>query len=118
MSTKKSIDEKIAEAQAKLEQARNQLKRLENEQRDADRKARTHRLCTRGGLLESLVPDTIPLTDEQFKIFLEKTVLTEYARRILNQLKAQGGDTAVPQAAETAGIPSAEGPEQARGEGA
>lgn len=36
------------------------------------------------GLFESLLPDTIPLTDEQFETFLKKTILTETSRRILD----------------------------------
>ena len=54
------------------------------------------------GLFESLVPDTIPLTEEQFKTFLEKTVMTDHARRILDELTAQNAATAPAQGAETA----------------
>lgn len=117
MSTKKSIDEKIAEAQAKLEQAKNQLKRLESTQKESERKARTHRLCKRGGLWESLAPDTIGLTDEQFKTFLEKTILTEYARRILNELIARNAAAPAPQAAETAARGNVTDTVEARGLG-
>ena len=46
------------------------------------------------GLFESLVPDTIPLTEEQFKTFLEKTVMTDHARRILDGLTAQNAQIA------------------------
>ena len=46
------------------------------------------------GLFEKLLPDTIPLTEEQFQTFLEKTVLTEHGRRILDGLTAQGAGTA------------------------
>ena len=54
------------------------------------------------GLFESLVPDTIPLTEEQFKTFLEKTVCADHARRILDGLTAQNAATAPAQGAETA----------------
>lgn len=33
-----------------------------------------------------MLPDTIPLTDEQFKAFLEKTVLTDMSSKILAQI--------------------------------
>jgi hypothetical protein len=59
------------------------------QQKEKERKDRTKRLCKRAGLLESLLPDTISLTDEQFKTFLEKTVTTEHSRRILDRLTAQ-----------------------------
>lgn len=48
------------------------------------------------GLFESMLPDTIPLTEEQFKTFLEKTVATDQSRRLLAELTAQG-TSAVPQ---------------------
>lgn len=39
------------------------------------RRARTgQNACKRMGLFESLIPDTISLTDEQFKIFLENNL--------------------------------------------
>lgn len=49
-----------------------------------------------------MLPDTIPLTDEQFQIFLEQTVATEHSRRILDGLTAQNAATANPQGAGTA----------------
>ena len=48
------------------------------------------------------MPDTITLTDEQFKTFLEKAVLSDYSRRILDGLTAQNAAAAAPQTAETA----------------
>lgn len=58
-------------------------------QKAQERKDRTKRLCKRMGLFESLLPESISLTDEQFQIFLEKTVLTEQSRRILDGLTAR-----------------------------
>lgn len=72
------------------------------EQKAQERKDRTKRLCRRMGLFESLVPDTIPLTEEQFKTFLEKTVMSDQARRILDELTARNAPTAPAQDAETA----------------
>ncbi len=59
------------------------------QQKVQERKDRTKRLCKRAGLLESLLPDTIPLTDEQFKAFLEKTLITEHSRHILTEIQAE-----------------------------
>lgn len=39
--------------------------------------------------MKALLPESISLTDEQFQIFLEKTVLTEQSRRILDGLTAR-----------------------------
>ena len=54
-------------------------------------------------LFEKLLPDTIPLTEEQFKAFLEQTIATEHNRRILDGLTAQNAVTAPAQGAGTAG---------------
>ena len=68
-----------------------------------ERKDRTNRLCKRMGFFEKLLPDTIPLTEEQFKTFLEKTVLTEHSRRILDGLTTQNVATAPARGAGAAG---------------
>jgi len=98
----KTKTEKIAGIEEQIQQLENQRKRLIQEQKAQERKDRTKRLCKRMGLLESLLPDTIILTDEQFKTFLEKTVTTEHSRRILDGLTAQNAATLTPQGAETA----------------
>lgn len=41
------------------------------------------------GFIEKLLPDTIPLTEEQFKTFVEQTIATEHSRRVLDSLTAQ-----------------------------
>ena len=86
--------ERIDTLQEKIQQLENEKKRLLNVQKEAERKARTKRLCQRAGLLESLLPDTISLTNEQFKIFLEKTVASDYAHKILDGIIKQGGEPA------------------------
>ena len=60
----------------------------------------TNRLCKRMGFIEKLLPDTIPLTEEQFKTFVEQTIATEHSRRILDGLTAQNAATAPAQGAE------------------
>ena len=51
--------------------------------------------CERGGYLESILPESVSLTAEQFKTFLDKTLLTDFARRTLERLTEQdGGKTA------------------------
>ena len=73
------------------------------EQKEQERKDRTNRLCKRMGFIEKLLPDTIPLTEEQFKTFVEQTIATDHSRRILDGLTAQNAATAPAQGAETAG---------------
>lgn len=54
------------------------------------------------GFIEKLLPDTIPLTEEQFKTFVEQTIATEHSRRVLDGLTAQNAATAPSQGAGTA----------------
>jgi TolA-binding protein len=75
--------EKIENIKKEIEQLLNRQKRLIQEQKIQERKDRTKRLCRRAGLLESLLPKTITLTEEQFKIFFEKVLLSDSTRRIL-----------------------------------
>lgn len=98
----KTRTEKIDSLQIEIQQLENKRKQLIQEQKQQERKDRTKRLCRRAGLFESLVPDTIPLTEEQFKTFLEKTVMTEQSRRILDELTAQNAATAAVKGAEQA----------------
>ena len=94
MSTTKTTTERIGTLEEKIQQLENQKKVLLQKQKADERKARNHRLCKRGGHLESIFPDTIPLTDEQFYKFLDKTLLTDYAKKIFVEITAQKDKTA------------------------
>lgn len=91
----KTKAEKITSIEEEIRQLENRRRQLVQEQKAQERKDRTKRLCRRMGLFESLVPDSIPLTEEQFKTFLEKTVAADHARRILDELTAQYAPTNV-----------------------
>ncbi len=73
--------EKIASIEEEIKQLENKKKRLIQEQKEQERKDRTNRLCKRMGFIEKLLPDTIPLTEEQFKTFVEQTIATDHSRR-------------------------------------
>lgn len=90
----KTKTEKITSIEEEIRQLENKRRQLVQEQKAQERKDRTKRLCRRMGLFESLLPDTIPLTEEQFKTFLEKTVAAEHSRRLLDELTAQNAATA------------------------
>jgi len=81
--------EKIAGIEEEIAQLLAAKKELLQAQKESDRKERTNRLCKRAGHLESLLPDSIKLTNERFNVFLEKTVITEFAKRILRDLLAE-----------------------------
>ena len=96
----KTKAEKIADIEMQMAQLENQRKKLIQEQKQQERTDRKKRHCKRMGLFESLLPETVQLTDEQFKTFLEQTVATEQGRNLLNGLAAQN---AIAGAAITAG---------------
>ena len=85
---RKTLSEKIAESQARKQQIENQIKRLQQQQKSEERKARTHRLCKRGGIIEKLLPELATFTDEQFDIFLKKVMLTDYTKRTITDITA------------------------------
>ena len=91
MAIKKTLNEQIELAQQEIRQRENRLKELLQKQKVQERKERTHRLCERGGYLESILPESISLTADQFKTFLDKTLLTDFARRTLVSLTGQDG---------------------------
>ena len=98
----KTKAEKITSIEEEIRQLENRRRQLVQEQKAQERKDRTKRLCRRMGLFESLIPDSIPLTEEQFKTFLEKTVAAEHGRRLLDEMTAQNATRAATEGAETA----------------
>lgn len=101
----KTKTEKITSIEEEIRQLENRRRQLVQEQKAQERKDRTKRLCRRMGLFESMLPDTITLTDEQFKTFIEQTVAAEQSRRILGELTAQNTATAAVKGAEPAAQP-------------
>ena len=55
-----------------------------------ERKARTHRLCKRGGFMESLVPELIAMPDEDAKAFLRLALTSEPAQEFLKKRAEDG----------------------------
>jgi len=107
MSNRKTRDEKIIAAKAEAAQIEARVKQLLQQRKEQERKARNHRLCKHGGLVESRLPRLAMLTDEQFEVWMKKTLLSGFAEKILNEIlpppadDESGGD-AEPQSAETA----------------
>jgi len=63
----RTLNEKITIAQEEIKQREAQLKNLLQQQKEANRKARTKRLIERGAILESLIPNAETLTNDQIK---------------------------------------------------
>ena len=83
---RKTTEQRIMDTELEIEQLINYKKELLQRQKEEERKARTKRLCERAGYLESILPSTITLSKEQFQIFLDKTLLTGFAEKILKGL--------------------------------
>lgn len=95
----KTTEERIESVQEQIRQLENQKKRLVQEQKERERKARTKRLIERGAILENLIPEADGFTNEQIRTFLEKTIRTESARKVLANLSTAQGEPATAKAA-------------------
>jgi hypothetical protein len=117
----KTRTERIDSIDEQIKQLGNQRKQLIQKEKAQERKDRTRRLCQRMGLFESMLPETITLTDDLFKSFLEKSVLSDQSRRILDGLTAQNTAATAPirasAAAQSAATPASQ-PAQTEQDGA
>ena len=66
----KSLEDQKAQAEKKARQYENQVKILLNKQRDAERRARNHRLIVHGAILEGVFPTITDTDGEIVKEFL------------------------------------------------
>jgi len=71
-----------------IKQLQNECKLLIQKERKERDKARTKRLCQRGGAVEKLLPELSVFTDEQFDIFIKKIILSEQTKRVIAQIAA------------------------------
>ncbi|MCY3076769.1 DUF3847 domain-containing protein [Aerococcus mictus] len=79
----KEIKEKIDDTEERLRQLKNQEKKILKQDIIKRRKERTHRLITRGAILESLIENAEELTDEEIKILLEEATKTKEFKETL-----------------------------------
>ena len=73
----KEIKDKIDDTEERLRQLKNQEKKILKQDIVKRRKERTHRLITRGAILESLIENADELTDEEIKILLKEATKTK-----------------------------------------
>ncbi len=90
--TKKKLPATIEECNAEMERTQKQIRQYENRNKMLDRKIaiekhkeRNHRLCMRGGYLESLVPELIEMNEDDAKTFLRLALHSEAARAFLKK---------------------------------
>ena len=80
----KEIKDKIDNTEKRLKQLKNQEQKILKQER---RKERTHRLITRGAILESLIENAEKLTDEEIKILLEEATKTKEFKETLKIMR-------------------------------
>ena len=78
------------ENEKKIEQLDHKIQRLENRinsYKDADRKKRTHRLCTIAGSLESIAPEIKELDITEVMELLEHIFHKEEIQKLVHRMK-------------------------------
>lgn len=83
----KEIKDKINDTEERLRQLKNQEQKILKQDIVKRRKERTHRLITRGAILESLIENAEELTDEEIKILLEEAIETKEFKETLKIIR-------------------------------
>jgi len=80
------INQDIEKTENRLIRAKQEEKILQHQLKTLNRKERTHRLCTIGAMLESYLPQSEILTDEQIGKILNIIFNKNDIKQILNKL--------------------------------
>lgn len=78
--------QKIEIYEKQIQQYENQIKTVIARMSNEKRKIRTHRLCERGAIAESLIPNAEKFTNEQIKELLSVALATSEARAFLQNV--------------------------------
>ena len=89
MAEKTKLQLQIEASAKKIQDEQRRLKQLERQQTERDRKDRNHRLCKRHGFIESILPDIINLTDEQFQSFAKQHIANKHGISVLADFMAK-----------------------------
>ena len=94
--SKKKPPTTIEECNAEMELTQKKIRQYENRNKMLDRKLaiekrkeRNHRLCSRGGYLESLVPALIDMSEQEARDFLYTAVFSDKAQEFLRKWKVR-----------------------------
>ena len=79
------LNQEIVKTEAKLRRAKDKEKMLEHQMKLLTRKERTHRLCTRGAMLESYFIHPESVTDEQVSKFLKCLFHRSSTKELMDQ---------------------------------
>lgn len=85
------LNQEIEKTEAKLRRAQHREKMLEHQIKTLNRKERTHRLCTRGAMLESHLPHPEAISDGQVNTFLKILFHSSGTRQLMEKFFADNG---------------------------
>ena len=83
--TREELQAEIEDGKKKIRQLENRKKVLRQKLSQEERRTRSHRLCSRGGFIESIVPELITMTDEDAQTFFRLALTSEPAREFLRK---------------------------------
>lgn len=86
------ISEKIAKAEQEIKQLQNKRRKLLNQQKSEERKARTRRLIERGAILESCLEQPEQYENEQIKGLLMIALRSEQSQEYLRKIRKEKGE--------------------------
>ena len=85
------LNQEIEKTEAKLRRAQHEEKILQHQIKTLNRKERTHRLCTRGAMLESCLPHPEAVTDEQVSAIFNALFGRSETKRLIDTVLAGTG---------------------------
>ena len=80
------LNRELEKSEKKLRKAINDEKALQHQLKQLTRKERTHRLCTRGGMLESFLQEPERLTDDDVMLLLKRIFYRQDTQELLKKL--------------------------------
>ena len=83
------LNRELEKSEKKLRKAINDEKALQHQLKQLTRKERTHRLCTRGAMLESHLPHPESVTDGQVSTILKVLFCRSDTKRLVEQVLAE-----------------------------
>ncbi len=91
---REETEQKLNEATARRDELDRQLRRLENRAdylKQGKRKQRTHRLCAKGGVIESLVPELAGFSENAFYDLMEEIFAHPDIQALIREKTQNGG---------------------------
>ena len=80
------LNRQLAQGEARLRRAQHEEKILAHQIKQLTRKERTHRLCTRGAMLESFLQEPERLTDDDVMLLLKLIFHRQDTQELLKKL--------------------------------